>query len=181
MTNRYRELFEAELDANGISWCQGERRRSPGSAAWKQEPCDARRSRGARHSPSGGAWATEVPRGPTIHMGREVHTAYGLQIALHEVGHIALGHTELTASGRRRNRQRVFEREAAAEAWSFSRMEELGVPVPENARQRAERYVAYRKRRGDRVIAARTQPRRNGSDRPRLRDVLAMSKSTRAQ
>jgi hypothetical protein len=180
MTNRYRKLFEAELDARGVSWCQGERRRSPGSADWKRGPCDARRSRGGRHSPSGGAWATEVPHGPTIHMGREVNTRYGLQIALHEVGHIALGHTELTAGGRRRNRQRVFEREAAAEAWSFSRMEELGVPVPENARERAARYVAYRKQRGDHVIAARTQTRRDGR-RSRLRDVFGTLMNTRAR
>ncbi len=180
MTNRYRELFEAELDARGVSWCQGERWRSPGSPDWKQEPCDARRSRGGQHSPSGGAWATQVPHGPTIHMGREVTTAYGLQIALHEVGHIALGHTELTASGRRRNRQRVFEREAAAEAWSFSRMEELGVPVPQDARERATRYVAYRKQRGDRVIAARTKARHDSSDRSRLRRV-GMLKNTRAR
>jgi hypothetical protein len=38
-------------------------------------------------------------------------------------------------------------------------MNELGVAVPEKARQRAEEYVAYRKRRGDRVIAARARRR----------------------
>ena len=146
-----------------------------------QRPCDARRSRGGRHSPSGGAWATEVPHGPTVHMGREVNTRYGLQIALHEVGHIALGHTELTASGRRRNRQRVFEREAAAEAWSFSRMEELGIQVPQDARERAARYVAYRKQRGDRVIAARTKARHDGRNGWRLRDVLGTLKNTKAR
>jgi len=88
-------------------------------------------------------------------MGREVRTRYGLQIALHEVGHVVLGHTERTTGGRRKNRQRVFEREAAAEAWSFQRMQELGVSVPEKSRVRAAEYVAYKKRRGDRVIARR--------------------------
>jgi hypothetical protein len=167
-----RELFEAELDAYDIIWCQGDRWRSPGGdrktlgaglppdeAKWNKGPCDSRRSKGDRHSPSGGAWATEIPHGPTIHMGREVTTRYGFQIALHEVGHIVLGHTARTARGRRKNRQRVFEREAAAEAWSFHRMNELGVPVPEKARKRAEEYVTYRKRRGDRVIAARKRSR----------------------
>ena len=157
MTNRYRELFETELDARGVSWCQGEQRRSPGSGVWTLGPCDSRRSRGGRHSPSGGAWATEVPHGPTIHMGREVGTRYGLQIALHEVGHIALGHTALTAGGRRRNRQRVFEREAAAEAWSFSRMEQLRIPVPQDARERAS---ATSRIGSSAVIASSRQGRR---------------------
>jgi hypothetical protein len=76
-----------------------------------------------------------------------------LQIALHEVAHVVLAHT-----GRRSHRERAFEREAAAEAWSFQRMQDVGIPVPEKARKRAEEYVAYRKRRGDRVIAAPRRP-----------------------
>ena len=149
-----RELFEAELDAHHIFWCQGDRWRRPASnsefgqfdAEWTDEPCRSYRSRsnGRRHSPSGGAWAQSRGDAHEIHLGREVATRYGLQIGLHEVAHIVLGHT-----GRRSHQQRVFEREAAAEAWSFQRMEDLGVPVPEKARKRAEKYVAYRKRRGD--------------------------------
>ncbi len=54
----------------------------------------------------------------------------------------------------------MYELEAAAEDWSFKRMHELGVPVPEKSRQRAAAYVAYRKRRGDRVIAARARSQR---------------------
>jgi hypothetical protein len=160
VANRYRELFEAELDAHRILWCQGQRSRYPASdsdvrAVWVETPCTSRRSKGGKHAPSGGAWATEGPGGvPEIHLGREVATRYGLQIALHEVAHIVLGHT-----ARRRRRERVFEREAAAEAWSFHRMDELGIPVPEKSMQRAAEYVAYRKRRGDRVIAARTRSR----------------------
>lgn len=170
MTSRYRELFEAELDDHNIIWCQGDKWRSPsgGTPLWADElprdkaewyvgPCDARRAKGGRHSPSGGAWATEIPYGPTVHLGREVTTRYGLQIALHEVAHIVLGHTERTARGRRKIRKRVYEVEAEAEAWSFERMRELGVAVPEKSRQRAAEYVAYRKRRGDRVIAARAR------------------------
>jgi hypothetical protein len=176
MANAYRDLFEAELDAHSIMWCQGNRWRSPGAyrrrssaefvspdeAEWNEEPCRSARSKAGRHSSSGGAWAMEdQPFGPTIHMGREVHTRYGLQIALHEVAHVVLGHTERTASGRRKNRQRVFEREAAAEAWSFERMEELAVPVPEKSRLRAAAYISYRKRRGDRVIAAQMRALRD--------------------
>ncbi len=159
MTNRFRDLFEAELDAHDIIWCQGDRWRSPDRSGWHQRPCDSKGSRGGKHSPSGGAWATEVPHGPTIHMGREVATRYGLQIALHEVGHIVLGHTERTVGGRRKNRERVFEREAAAEVWSFERMRELAVAVPEKSRARAAKYVAYRKQRGDLVIARRKKAR----------------------
>jgi hypothetical protein len=160
-----REVFEAELDAHHIFWCQGDRRRRPASsgefgqfdAEWIEGPCGSYRSRsqGRRHSPSGGAWAQLRGDAHEIHLGREVATRYGLQIALHEVAHIVLGHT-----GRRSHRPRVFEREAAAEEWSFQRMEELGVPVPEKARKRAKEYVAYRKRRGDRVIGARQRSKR---------------------
>jgi hypothetical protein len=155
-----RELFEEELDAHHIVWCQGDRWRRPRAegtfgrleAVWIAGPCESFRSRskGRRHSPSGGAWAQSGGDAHEIHLGREVATRYGLQIALHEVAHIVLGHT-----ARRSHNQRVFEREAAAEAWSFQRMEDLGVSVPDKARKRAEMYVAYRKRRGDRVIAAR--------------------------
>jgi hypothetical protein len=157
VTSRFRIVFESELDSNGIIWCQGDRRRAPGDGQWCLEPCDAQRSRGGRHPASGGAWAIESANGPTIHLGREVTTRYGLQIALHEVGHIVLGHTGRTPSGRRKSRQRVYEREAAAESWSFRRMEELGIEVPLKSRERAARYVAYRKQRGDRVIAARAR------------------------
>lgn len=151
-----RELFEAELDAHRIFWCQGDRWRRPAEdsevdAIWTEGPCGSSRSRskGGRHSPSG-AWAQSRGDVHEIHLGREVATRYGLQIALHEVAHVVLGHTE-----RRSHRQRVFEREAAAEAWSFQRMDDLGIAVPEKARKRAAAYVAYKKLRGDRVIAAR--------------------------
>jgi len=158
MGSRYRDLFEAELDTHNIVWCRGDRwrvpavdgeeRRQPG-AEWIDAPCPSHRSRGGRHAASGGAWATQWPSGhASIHLGREVATRYGLQIALHEVAHVVLGHIV-----RRPRRERVFEREAAAEAWSFQRMDDLGVPIPEASRRRAAEYVAYRKRRGDRVIA----------------------------
>jgi hypothetical protein len=155
---RYRDLFEAELDARDIRWCRGDRWRSPAvkddewglvEAEWTEAACRSRRSRGGKHSASGGAWAEVALSGPSysqIHMGREVATRYGLQIALHEVAHIVLGHHQ-------KDRRRVCEKEAEAEEWSFRRMQELGVPAPDKARKRAAEYVDYRKQRGDRVIA----------------------------
>ena len=169
MRSRYRDLFEVELDTHHVVWCRGDRWREPAVAddifgrsepEWIEAPCPSRRSRGGKHSASGGAWATEWPSGgASIHLGREVATRYGLQIALHEVAHVVLGHTD-----RRRRRQRVFEREAAAEAWSFQRMDELAVPVPEASRRRAADYVAYRKRRGDRVIARQVAKKKRGAN-----------------
>jgi hypothetical protein len=150
----YRELFEAELDARNIIWCRGTEWRAP-EDTWRAAACDSRKGRGGRHA-SDSAWATEVPQGPTIHYGAAVSTRATLQIALHEVGHIVLGHTALTRSGRMpRSGKRVYEVEAEAERWAFARMRELGVAVPKKARQRAARYVDYKKRRGDKVIARR--------------------------
>jgi hypothetical protein len=155
----YREMFEAELDAHGITWCRGTDMRSPGESVsggeWSTGSCDSRRGRGGKHG-TGSAWATEVPHGPTIHFGGEVATRHTMQIALHEVAHIVLGHTARTDGGYRKGpRLRAYEREDAAERWSFQRMQELGVPVPKRSRERAARYVAHKKRGGDRVIERR--------------------------
>jgi hypothetical protein len=133
----YREMFEAELAAHGIAWCLG--------------GCGGRRS----HD-NGGAFATDR----TVHYNREIATRATLQIGLHEVGHIVLGHTERTAAGYRTDRRRAYEREAEAEAWSFQRMRELGVPIPEKSRERARGYVARKKARGDAVIAGKRRKAR---------------------
>jgi hypothetical protein len=124
-TSRYRQLFEAELERYGLSWCRG---------------CPIRRS----HD-NGGAFATEG----VVHYNREIATRVTLQIGLHEIAHNVLGHFA------RGGRVRSFEREAAADTWSFVRMRELGVVVPERSLQRSARYIARKKLMGDRAIARR--------------------------
>jgi hypothetical protein len=121
----YRQMFEAELARHGITWCRA---------------CDMRRS----HD-NGGAFATEG----VVHYNREIATRATLQIGLHEIAHNVLGHCA------RRGRSRSFEREAEADEWSFARMRELGVSVPERSLQRSARYVARKKLMGDRAIARR--------------------------
>jgi hypothetical protein len=121
-----RELFEAELARHGITWCRG--------------GCGAYRS----HD-NGGAFATAKTR--TVHYNREIATRAGLQIGFHEIAHVVLAH-------RNGDGKRSYQQEAEAEAWSFRRMRELGVPVPRKSRAQAKAYVARRKRHGDRIRAA---------------------------
>lgn len=162
----YRELFEAELDEHTIWWCRGDEVRVPGGrmgpftgfkdeAEWEEYRC---KQLGGKHT-TGGAFAMEDTEdydgAYVIHYGREVSTRATLQIALHEVGHVVLGHCALTRGGHRKDKRRSYAKEAEAENWSFRRMQELGVPVPRKSRARAQRYVAYKKARGDRVIAAK--------------------------
>jgi hypothetical protein len=122
-----RELFEAELALHGIAWCRG--------------GC------GRYHShDNGSAFATVATR--TVHYNREIATRATLQIGLHEIAHVILNHGP--GKGKR-----AYQREAEAEAWSFQRMRELGVPVPRKSRAQAKLYVTRKKRLGDRIRAAR--------------------------
>lgn len=64
--NRYRQMFEAELEARGIDWCRGE--------------CGSSKShkRGFANN--------------AVHLDREVATRSTLYRALHEIGHVVLRH-----------------------------------------------------------------------------------------
>ena len=75
------------------------------------------------------------------------HTRRALQIYLHEVAHVILGHCD---SGRRVKALRAWQRERAAEDWSFAAMRRHGIAVPRKAQQRAKRYVEYKKEQGRR-------------------------------
>ena len=131
----YRELFEAELARYDIAWCR--------------DGCGHRGREGHVHSR---AFAS----GRTVHFSREVTTRATLQVGLHEIAHIVLGHTLITESGKTRVlRLRRFEREAQAEQWSRNRMRELDIPVPRKSTARGNAYVAREKRRGDNIIRAR--------------------------
>lgn len=123
----YRELFEAELARYDIAWCRG--------------GCGKKGS----HD-NGGAFAS----GRTVHYNREITTRATLQVGLHEIAHIVLGHTEPGGA-----RLRRFEEEAQVEQWSRERMRELGVSVPRKSTARGNAYVARKKRHGDNIIRAR--------------------------
>jgi hypothetical protein len=135
--NKFREFFEAELEHHGIAWCRG---------------CDRRSS----HD-NGGAFA----EGRTVHYNRDIATRSTLYVGLHEIAHVVLGHT-----GHRHSKLRAFQREAEAEQWAAKRMRELGIPVPRKQTAEAKRYVAKKKRRGDRIAAARAKAQRPKLLRP---------------
>jgi hypothetical protein len=137
----YRQLFEAELERHGLSWCRG---------------CRIRRS----HD-NGGAFATEG----VVHYNREIATRATLQIGLHEIAHTVLGHFA------KRRRIRSFEREAEADEWSFARMRALGIDVPERSLQRSARYIAHKKLMGDRAIARRLPRRRARDEALRMAEA----------
>jgi hypothetical protein len=138
--NKYRELFKEALEkysaelSTQIEWCRAcglGNSHSRGFASWR----------------SGSA--------PTVHYDSEIATRGTLQGGLHEIAHLVLGHCARTEKGHRKNRQRRYEREAAAEQWANQRMRELGVPVPRKTQRLGKDYVAWTKHWGDNVAAGR--------------------------
>lgn len=115
------EILERELAQHEVAWCRG---------------CD-------RKSSHKRGFATK----DTIHYDAAIRTRATLYDALHELGHIVLGHL---GAGRKRR----WEREQEAERWAQKRMRELGFAVPRRQVAAGRGYVARMRRWGRNISRA---------------------------
>ena len=116
------DTFESELRRLDIRWCKG--------------GCGYRNSHRRGFATPG-----------TVHLASKIGTRRSLYGALHEIGHIALGHPG-------RGGKRRWQVEAEAEAWAQRRMHELGIEIPAVEVERGRDYVARMKRWGDNISRA---------------------------
>lgn len=84
-----------------------------------------------------------------VHLDAAIGTRRTLYRGLHEVAHVVLGHTAV-------RRGRRWELEAAAEAWTRSRMHELGIEPPAASVEAGDAYVARMRRWGTAISRANT-------------------------
>lgn len=78
-----------------------------------------------------------------VHLDRAIATRSTLFRALHEIGHVINADAE--------KRQRSFECEAGANKYAADTMRALGITVPRKVSASGARYVARKKRHGDRI------------------------------
>ena len=89
-----------------------------------------------------------VTRGSrVVHLDRAIATRSTLFRALHEVGHVVNAEAE--------KKMRSFECEAAANKYAADTKRTLGISVPRKVAASGARYVARKKRHGDRIRAGR--------------------------
>lgn len=123
-----RATFEDELRRHGLAWCAG--------------GC---RFRGSHRR----GFATPG----VVHLDAAIGTRRTLYRGLHEVAHVALGHT----GPRRRPR---WQLEGEAEAWTQQRFHELRIELPEASVEAGRAYVERMRRWGEAISRANTGRRR---------------------
>lgn len=82
-----------------------------------------------------------------IHYSRKCATRGTLHGFLHEVGHVIKGHGKASKLKR-------WEEEQEAEAYASESLRIYGIPVPRKAAADGRRYVARKKRLGQRISKA---------------------------
>lgn len=119
-----RATFEAELRRHEIAWCAG----------------------GCRYR---GSHRRGFATPGAVHLDAAIGTRRTLYRGMHEVAHVALGHT----GTRRRPR---WQLEAEAEVWTQRRFRELGIELPDASVEAGRAYVERMRRWGAAISAANT-------------------------
>ena len=82
---------------------------------------------------------------PIVHLASTISTRSTLHRFMHE-----LGHTQDKDYSKRQ-----YEREAYAESFASAKLREYGIPLPRKQIALGKRYIARKKRHGDRIIASK--------------------------